>query len=99
MYMAPERIQGSKYTITSDIWSLGLTIYEAAMNEFPVPKELASAPIELLMYIVKMDPPQLVDDPESGLRWTRAFRDFIRAWFVSFVLIYVCVFIFFYLCK
>lgn len=34
-YMAPERIQGAKYSIKSDVWSLGLTIMELAIGRFP----------------------------------------------------------------
>jgi serine/threonine protein kinase len=80
----PERIRGSRYTITSDIWSLGLTIHEVAMNEFPFPAELASAPIDLLMHVVKMDPPVLVDDETENLKWSKAIRDFLRLWLVFF---------------
>jgi mitogen-activated protein kinase kinase len=34
-YMAPERIQGQKYTVKSDVWSFGLTIMELAIGKFP----------------------------------------------------------------
>ena len=34
-YMAPERIQGSHYTIKSDVWSVGLTVMELAIGRFP----------------------------------------------------------------
>lgn len=34
-YMAPERIQGAKYSIKSDVWSVGLTIMELAIGKFP----------------------------------------------------------------
>lgn len=34
-YMAPERIQGDKYTVKSDVWSFGLTIMELAIGKFP----------------------------------------------------------------
>jgi mitogen-activated protein kinase kinase len=53
------------------------------MNEFPFPPELSSAPIDLLMHVVKMDPPVLVDDVDENLKWSRAIRDFLRLWFVS----------------
>ena len=35
MYMAPERILGEKYQADSDLWSLGLTLYQCAMGQFP----------------------------------------------------------------
>ena len=34
-YMAPERIQGSPYTVKSDVWSVGLTMMELAIAKFP----------------------------------------------------------------
>lgn len=34
-YMAPERIQGSPYTVKSDVWSVGLTLLELAVAKFP----------------------------------------------------------------
>lgn len=33
--MAPERIQGQKYTVKSDVWSFGLSIMELAIGKFP----------------------------------------------------------------
>ena len=34
-YMSPERITGKKYSYSSDIWSLGLVIYELATGKEP----------------------------------------------------------------
>ncbi|KAH6985780.1 kinase-like domain-containing protein [Ilyonectria sp. MPI-CAGE-AT-0026] len=34
-YMAPERIQGERYTVKSDVWSYGLSIMELAIGKFP----------------------------------------------------------------
>ena len=34
-YMAPERIQGAKYSVKSDVWSVGLTLMELAVGRFP----------------------------------------------------------------
>lgn len=35
-YMAPERIQaGGPYSVTSDVWSVGLTVIELAIGKFP----------------------------------------------------------------
>ncbi|UZJ52245.1 hypothetical protein CBS101457_001565 [Exobasidium rhododendri] len=79
-YMAPERIRGLPYTITSDVWSLGLTILELASNRFPFPPEgePALGPIDLLSYIVTMKVPELQDDAISGIKWTKAFKDFLE---------------------
>lgn len=79
-YMAPERIKGQPYTITSDVWSLGLTILEVASNRFPFPPEGEPplGPIDLLSYIITMKTPEIQDDPEAGIKWSRALRDFIE---------------------
>jgi len=34
-YMAPEMLQGSKYTREVDLWSLGIVIYELSQGKFP----------------------------------------------------------------
>lgn len=36
-YMSPERIRGAPYGVSSDVWSLGLTLLEAATGRFPYP--------------------------------------------------------------
>ncbi|CAH1724333.1 hypothetical protein AGLY_008578 [Aphis glycines] len=45
-YMSPERLQGTQYTLQSDIWSLGLSLVEMAIGMYPIPapdaKTLAS---------------------------------------------------------
>lgn len=35
LYMSPERIEGKDYTSNSDVWSLGLIIWECAVGYFP----------------------------------------------------------------
>ncbi|KAI0387187.1 kinase-like protein [Hypomontagnella monticulosa] len=65
-YMAPERIQGEKYTVKSDVWSFGLTIMELAIGKFPFASEQLSdgdgAPagiLDLLQQIVHEPAPKL----------------------------------------
>ncbi|XP_052101706.1 dual specificity mitogen-activated protein kinase kinase 1-like isoform X2 [Mytilus californianus] len=45
-YMSPERLQGTHYSVQSDIWSMGLSIVEMAIGRYPIPppdsKDLAS---------------------------------------------------------
>lgn len=36
-YMSPERLLGSGYNIRSDIWSLGLSLIEMAIGQYPIP--------------------------------------------------------------
>jgi len=39
-YMSPERISGSEYSYESDIWSLGVSLWELAVGRFPfIPDE------------------------------------------------------------
>lgn len=79
-YMAPERIKGQSYTVTSDVWSLALTLMEVTMNRFPFLQsddEILS-PLELLNVIVTQDPPQLLDEPELGVKWSASYRHFLN---------------------
>lgn len=36
-YMAPERLQGTQYSVASDLWSLGLSLLEISLGVFPIP--------------------------------------------------------------
>lgn len=70
-YMAPERIQGSPYTVKSDVWSVGLTLMELAIGKFPFhsgsnegddPDDEPSGPqgiLDLLQQIVGEPSPKL----------------------------------------
>jgi mitogen-activated protein kinase kinase len=74
-YMAPERIQGHPYSVTSDVWSLGLTLLEVAKGQFPLDIDIQGcSPIEVLTLIMSFQP-RLED--EDGIVWTSAFRSFI----------------------
>lgn len=79
-YMAPERIQGHPYSVTSDVWSLGLTLLEVAQARFPFNLgKMANTlpPIELLMLILTFTP-ELKDDPEHNIVWSKSFKSFIE---------------------
>lgn len=78
-YMAPERITGQSYTITADVWSLGVTLLEVAQHRFPFPADEEGrravgangedeshprlGPLDLITYIVKSETPKLRDEP------------------------------------
>lgn len=49
-YMSPERLQGEPYDISSDLWSLGLTLVEAATGKWPFP-ECSDKLIEFMMQV------------------------------------------------
>ena len=36
-YMSPERLQGTHYSVQSDIWSMGLSLVELAIGKYPIP--------------------------------------------------------------
>ncbi|KAI9846068.1 MAG: Protein kinase C signaling pathway involved MAPKK protein [Sclerophora amabilis] len=81
-YMAPERITGQSYTITSDVWSLGVTLLEVAQHRFPFPADGTEMQpraglIDLLTYIVRQPIPKLKDEPDHGIRWSDSFKYFI----------------------
>ncbi|KAL2045261.1 hypothetical protein N7G274_002344 [Stereocaulon virgatum] len=74
-YMAPERIQGAKYSIKSDVWSLGLTVMELAIGRFPFDASDAAAgdrasagPMGILDLLQ-----QIVHEPAPSLPQSDAF--------------------------
>ncbi|KAG9244970.1 BcMKK1, mitogen-activated protein kinase [Calycina marina] len=82
-YMAPERITGQSYTITSDVWSTGVTLLEVAQHRFPFPADGTEMQpraglIDLLTYIVRQQIPKLKDEPENHIKWSDNFKYFIE---------------------
>ncbi|QIW95480.1 hypothetical protein AMS68_000998 [Peltaster fructicola] len=82
-YMAPERITGQSYTITSDVWSLGVTLLEVAQHRFPFPADGTemnprAGLIDLLTYIVRQQIPRLKDEPENNIKWSENFKYFVE---------------------
>lgn len=82
-YMAPERITGQSYTITSDVWSTGVTLLEVAQHRFPFPADGTEMQpraglIDLLTYIVRQEIPKLKDEPAASIFWTENFKYFIE---------------------
>ncbi|KAL8675490.1 MAG: hypothetical protein Q9168_000002 [Polycauliona sp. 1 TL-2023] len=84
-YMAPERIAsggvaqaganpgGGTYSVQSDIWSLGLSIIECAMGQYPYPPETYNNIFSQLSAIVDGEPPDLPADEFSD-----EAKDFVR---------------------
>jgi len=86
-YMAPERITGQSYTITSDVWSTGVTLLEVAQHRFPFPADGTEMQprtglIDLLTYVVRQPIPKLKDEPDAGIKWSDNFKYFIECWYV-----------------
>lgn len=74
-YMAPERITGGTYSISSDIWSLGMSLLEVANGKFPIDLTLYG-PIEVVDMILKSEL-ELCDFPEDNIYWSSEFKQFI----------------------
>jgi hypothetical protein len=67
VYMSPNRAEGTSYGYEGDIWSLGVTVYQLALDQMP-----AAGNIFEVMQL-RHDPPRLpVRDDFSN-----AFRDFV----------------------
>ncbi|KAJ7703039.1 kinase-like domain-containing protein [Mycena rosella] len=94
-YFAPERIQGTTtgtdvqeafntYTVSSDVWSLGLSIIEVAMGRYPYPPETYSNVFAQLQAIVHGEPPQLpevkqmTDADPLEVHFSEEARDWVR---------------------
>eukprot|EP00066_Takifugu_rubripes_P002855 XP_003965031.1 PREDICTED: dual specificity mitogen-activated protein kinase kinase 4-like [Takifugu rubripes] len=77
-YMAPERIDPSAsrqgYDVRSDVWSLGITLYELATGRFPYPKW--NSVFDQLTQVVRGDPPQLSNSEER--RFSPKFIFFVN---------------------
>ncbi|PVZ96484.1 hypothetical protein BB558_007636 [Smittium angustum] len=72
-YMSPERMQGSSYTVKSDVWSLGTTLMELALGYYPFRPEGENMSIfEMLDYIANEKLPSLPVD-----RFLRDFVEFV----------------------
>ena len=68
--MSPERISGKEYSYPSDIWSVGLVVYELATGKYPYGEGN-----DFLSQIAK-----IVDGPEPSLPsqvFSKEFVDFI----------------------
>jgi len=72
-YMSPERLGGKPYSFASDIWSLGITLLECALGQYPYTAYTGSNYFVLLSQIINDPPPQLPADSYSA-----EFRDFIN---------------------
>ena len=59
--MSPERLEGDEYSFSSDIWALGMVVYELAVGQSPYP--LTDKPIILSETMRKMDAPNLDNLP------------------------------------
>ncbi|KAL0037730.1 hypothetical protein WJX77_009896 [Trebouxia sp. C0004] len=54
-YMSPERINSQPYSFPADIWSLGLTLLEAATGNYPY--DASGGPLQLMIQVVEDEVP------------------------------------------
>lgn len=57
-YMSPERLQGSQYSVASDLWSLGLSLLEMALGCYPIPPPDPA-------HLAKVFGPAFLEDPAN----------------------------------
>jgi serine/threonine protein kinase len=60
-YLAPEVLRGSPTSVQSDVWALGVLLYQMATGELPF---RGATPFELSMEIMVGTPPRLAQLPE-----------------------------------
>ena len=82
-YMSPERFLGKEYSFDSDLWSLGLVIYELAMGKFPY--EFSNVFIEHLNKILCDDEPRF---PKNG-PFSPEFCDFLEKCLQKGIFLYI----------
>jgi len=80
-YMSPERIQGVKYSYPSDVWSIGIILYEMATGKYPYPVKVSL--VDLYDYIVNV--PELSMDTKAG--YTEGFINFLSLWYFCYAII------------
>ncbi|KAL7751845.1 MAP kinase kinase Wis1 [Sorochytrium milnesiophthora] len=64
-YMAPERIanvEAAPYTVASDVWSVGLSLLEMGMGQYPYPPDKYDSMFAQLNAIISGTPPTLPSD-------------------------------------
>ena len=74
--MSPERIQGAQYSVKSDVWSLGISLWELAVGHAPY--RVAGGVLDLLQQIVGEDPPKLPFDTVSFSATLKLWLTFMR---------------------
>jgi len=70
LWMAPEVVDGDKYDVRADVWSMGITAIEMAQGE---PPYMQLKMMQAMSKICSGPPPKL-DEPE---KWSKEFNQFI----------------------
>jgi len=64
-YMSPERLQGTHYSIQSDVWSLGLSLVEMAIGMYPIPPPDPNILASMFGAKFTEDPDNMTPSPSS----------------------------------
>jgi len=64
-YMSPERLQGTHYSIQSDVWSLGLSLVEMAIGMYPIPPPDPNILASMFGSKFTEDPDNMTPSPSS----------------------------------
>lgn len=73
-FRSPERMEGGAYNFSSDLWSVGVTVYEMVTGGHPYPD--TSNPIVLYEMIKSHPSPSLAGAPGVSLELV----DFVSIW-------------------
>jgi len=71
-YMSPERLEGEEYSFPSDIWSIGMILYEMVQGSSPFP--ITDKPILLCEFMRNHEAPNL--DDVMGI--SPQLKDFVK---------------------
>ncbi|MFN7935911.1 MAG: protein kinase [Bryobacteraceae bacterium] len=66
-YMSPEQARGRVMDTRSDVFSMGIILYEMAVGQYPFPRESSA---EVLNAIINDEPPEMGAAIPATLRWT-----------------------------
>jgi serine/threonine protein kinase len=80
-YMAPERLQNRPHTYASDIWGLGIVLYEMAVGRSPFSDDRSRAEtyIDIVQSVVHEPVPGLPEVSPSGRPFSDTFRRFVSS--------------------
>lgn len=73
-YMSPERINGDDYSFPSDVWSMGIILYEMVTKTYPY--RLDGSFVDLFMLIRDSAAPTL--DETCG--YSKSLQEFLLCW-------------------
>mmetsp|Transcript_15264 Transcript_15264/g.24802 ORF Transcript_15264/g.24802 Transcript_15264/m.24802 type:complete len:336 (+) Transcript_15264:136-1143(+) len=74
-YMSPERIEHRPYSYASDIWSVGLVLYECATGKFPYEDKVNGGVLAWVQTIRENETPRLPRKSPTGGKFSPQMQD------------------------